>query len=144
MTIDLYRKYRKPNYTIGILSIDGKRICETIEDVDRGLTDSMSVATILGRKVKSKTAIPTGTYNVSITYSPRFKKNLPLLHNVKGFDGIRIHSGNTPEDTEGCILPGKNTAVGKVTDSRNWTNVVIEHIRMGLENHGKVIINIHW
>lgn len=143
MKIDLYRKYRKANYTIGILSIDGQRICETIEDVDRGLTDSMPLATITSKKVYGKTAIPTGTYKVRMTYSNRFKKVLPLLDNVKGFEGIRIHSGNTAADTEGCILPGKNTKVGMVTDSRNWTNVVIEHIKMGLER-GPVTINIHW
>lgn len=143
MIIDLHRLWRKPGYTIGKLYIDGVFVCNTLEDRDRGLTSDMSEQAILARKVKAQTAIPIGSYPVSITYSPRFKKYLPLISNVKGFSGIRIHSGNTAEDTEGCILVGKNTEVGKVTNSRAWYSVVLEYIKEGLE-HGKVTINIHW
>lgn len=143
MIIDLHRKWRKATYSIGVLSIDGVRICETIEDADRGLNQTDSLESIKAKKVKGKTAIPTGTYEIKITHSPRFKKNLPLLLNVPGYDGVRIHSGNTAEDTEGCILCGKNTEVGKVTNSRYWTNEVIDQIEHALRNE-RVFINIHY
>lgn len=68
-------------------------------------------------KIKGKTAIPTGRYRVYLTYSPRFKRILPLLENVPQFTGVRIHRGNTAKDTEGCILVGYNREVGKVLDS---------------------------
>lgn len=143
MTIDLCRKYLKDNYTIGILYIDGKRICESVEDKDRGLSQTDSIEVIKAKKVKGKTAIPVGTYEIKITYSPRFKKNLPLLIDVPGFDGIRIHPGNTADDTEGCLIFGRNTEKGKVTNSRFWTNQVIEAIAFALQKE-KVFINIHY
>ena len=124
MILDLHRKYRKPGYTIGLLYVNGAYVCNTLEDTDRGLTDKMSSQEIAAIKVKGKTAIPTGRYKILMTYSPRFKKDMPLLCAVKGFEGIRIHSGNTASDTEGCILCGRNTEVGKVTDSRFWTEKV--------------------
>ena len=118
MEITVKRKFKSNNYTIGSLYIDGKYFCDTLEDIDRGLTDSMSDSYIATIKVINQTAIPIGTYKVTITYSNRFKKLLPLINNVKGFSGIRIHSGNTKEDTSGCILVGFNTEVGKVVNSK--------------------------
>ena len=112
MILTLDRKYKLPTYTIGKLYIDGEYFCDTLEDKDRGLTDGMTVSEISKIKIKKETAIPTGTYKVTITYSNRFKKNMPLINNVKGFEGIRIHSGNTDKDTEGCILVGQNKFVG--------------------------------
>ena len=142
MEIELHRKYRKNGYTIGLLSINGKFICNTLEDTDRGLTSAMSKEEIATIRVKGKTAIPTGTYPVMMSYSPRFKKQMPLICGVKGFEGIRIHSGNSAEDTEGCILCGMNTEVGRITNSRYWTDKVYEFIRGGLKQGVK--IDIHW
>ena len=119
MEIKVKRIARKNNYTIGHLYVDGEYLCDTLEDKDRGLKDTDDLEHIKKVKVKGETAIPMGTYKVRLTYSPRFKKTLPLIENVKGFDGIRIHSGNTPKDTEGCILVGKNTVVGMVTQSKD-------------------------
>lgn len=82
--------------TLGSLFIDGARECYTLEDVVR--KD--------GTKVDGQTAIPAGTYNVIIDSSVRFKRDMPHVLDVPGFTGIRIHSGNTDEDTEGCILLG--------------------------------------
>lgn len=144
MRIDLHRKWRKTGYSIGVLSINGSRICETLEDQDRGLKAELSPATIKQLKVKGETAIPVGTYQVVYTYSPRFKKMLPLLLNVPGFDGIRIHSGNRAKDTEGCILCGRNTEVGMVTNSRYWTGKVIAMIEKAVKNKEDVIITIHY
>lgn len=143
MIIDLHRKWCKKGYSIGVLSINGKRICETIEDEDRGLDESMSLADIKARKVHGQTAIPTGRYQVLYTYSPRFKKMLPLLDGVPGYEGVRIHPGNTAKDTEGCILCGRNTAVGTVTNSRYCTGKVIELIEQAIKNKETVTITIH-
>ena len=122
MKLTLIRKYKLPTYTIGKLYIDGECFCDTLEDKDRGLTDGMTVSEISKIKIKKETAIPTGTYKVTITYSNRFKKNMPLINNVKGFEGIRIHSGNTDKDTEGCILVGFNKVKGNVINSRDTYN----------------------
>ena len=119
MKIKLVRIALKDTYTIGKLYVDGVYVCDVIEDKDRYLDDSMTVSEILKRKIKGQTAIPTGHYNIEITYSPKYKRMMPLLLGVKGYSGIRIHSGNTAKDTEGCLLVGKNTKVGMVTDSRN-------------------------
>ena len=122
MILILDRKYKLPTYTIGKLYIDGEYFCDTLEDKDRGLTDGMTVSEISKIKIKKETAIPTGTYKVTITYSNRFKKNMPLINDVKGFEGIRIHSGNTDKDTEGCILVGFNKVKGNVINSRDTYN----------------------
>ena len=97
--------------------INGTYFCETLEDTDRGLTQEMNLDIIDKIKVYGKTAIPTGRYRVELTKSKKFGRVLPLLYNVKGFEGIRIHRGNTNEDTLGCILVGQNKAVGKVINS---------------------------
>lgn len=122
MDLILKRIAYKPTYTIGRFYINGKYFCDTIEDKDRNLTSNMTLEDISKIKVKGQTAIPKGTYKVNITYSPRFKKDMPLIENVIGFDGIRIHSGNTAEDTEGCIIVGENKVVGKVINSKETYN----------------------
>lgn len=119
MRIELVRIAFKNTYTIGKLYVDGKYFCDVLEDVDRGLDSSMSDSEILEKKVKGQTAIPTGHYVINITYSPKYKRMMPLLLDVKGFSGIRIHSGNTAKDTEGCLIVGKNKKVGMVLESRD-------------------------
>lgn len=122
MNITLNRIAKKPKYTIGKLYIDGEYFCDTIEDTDRGLTQTMTDVQIKSKKVHGQTAIPTGTYRVIISYSNKFKRQMPLLLNVPGFLGIRIHSGNTEKDTEGCLIVGKNKVVGKVIESKDTYN----------------------
>lgn len=104
MKLRLVRNKKLPNKTVGELYIDGEFFCNTIEDRDRGLTDRMSIDTIKKIKVYAETAIPTGVYKVSYTYSPKFKKKMPLIEGVKGFSGIRIHRGIKPEHSAGCVL----------------------------------------
>lgn len=129
MEILVERRWKKPNYTIGIMSIDGKRFCETLEDTDRNLRDTMDVSEIKAIKKPHITAIPTGTYQVTLNVvSPKFGSRkfykevcngkVPRLLNVKGFEGILIHSGNKAEDTDGCILVGQNKVVGQVINSQ--------------------------
>ena len=144
MKIDLHRKWRRKGYSIGILSIDGKRTCETLEDQDRGLNEDMNLKDIMKIKVMKETAIPLGRYQVTWAFSVRFNKMLPLLIGVPGFAGIRIHSGNKAKDTEGCILCGRNTEVGTVTNSRYWTNKVNGLIEAACKRKEEVTITIHY
>lgn len=118
MELNVKRIARKDGYTIGRLFINNEYFCDTLEDTDRGLKDTMQVNEILAKKVKGQTAIPTGKYDVILTFSPRFKRVLPLLLSVKGYEGVRIHAGNTNKDTEGCLLVGENKAKGQVINSR--------------------------
>lgn len=144
MRIELHRKWLRKGYSIGILYVNGKRVCESLEDQDRVLLQTMPIEEIRRRKVKGETAIPIGTYKVSWTYSPRFNKYLPLLNDVPGFEGIRIHSGNKAKDTEGCILLGRNTEVGTVTNSRYWTNKVNAMIEAAAKRKEEILITIHY
>lgn len=118
MDLNLKRIFRGDKYTIGHLYINGEYFSDTLEDVDRGLTNDMSEEQIKKIKVYGRTAIPTGRYKVEVTYSPKFKRYLLILLDVKGFSGIRIHSGNTHEDTLGCLLVGYNKVKGQVINSR--------------------------
>jgi hypothetical protein len=118
MELLLKRIFRGDKYTIGHLYIDGNYWSDVLEDVDRGLTDDMTEEQIKKIKVYGKTAVPKGRYKIEVTYSPKFKRYLPILLNVKGFSGIRVHSGNTAEDTLGCLLVGFNKVKGQVINSR--------------------------
>lgn len=123
MKLTLRRKFKGPAYTVGDLSIDGKFFCNTLEDAVRALPATCP-DTPRGRpctcreKVREKTAIPAGTYKITLEYSPRFKRRMPRLHDVPHFLGILIHTGNTEADSAGCILVGENTVKGKVLNSR--------------------------
>lgn len=118
MELLLKRRYRNDKYTIGDLYIDGVWFSNVLEDTDRGLSSDMTEEEIQKIKIYGKTAIPKGRYKIEVTYSPKFKRYLPILLNVKGFCGIRIHSGNTAEDTLGCLLVGYNKVKGQVINSR--------------------------
>lgn len=130
MKLRVERLWKKATYTVGRLYVDGKLYCNTLEDVVRDLNKET--------KVPGKTAIPAGTYKVIYNWSPKFGRNLPRLLNVPHFDGILIHPGNTADDSAGCILVGKNTEVGRLTESRYTSdklNVLIEDA----QRHGKEI-----
>lgn len=143
MKIRIDRAWKKSGYTISRVYVDGVLFgCNCLEDTDRGLTQSMSVRDICAKKQYGQTAIPSGEYSVAITYSPRFKKNLPLLENVPGFAGIRIHPGNTAKDTEGCLLFGKNDKVGFVSNSKYWTTKIVEKISEAVKNKERVTIKV--
>lgn len=127
--IVLKRIYKGETYTIGHIYIDGEYVCDTIEDKDRGLTDQMNEQDIKKVKVANQTAIPTGTYKLTLdVVSPRFVKKpyyysfckgkLPRLLRVKGFDGILIHRGVDQGSSSGCIIVGYNKVKGKVINSQ--------------------------
>ncbi len=129
MELILERIAKKKTYTIGHLYIakepdgnnpglgqpltKGLQICDTLEPTWRDYAHG-------AYKVKGRSAIPEGRYAVVISWSPKFQQWLPILLGVPKFEGIRIHAGNCSEDTEGCILVGKNKLVGQVVDSRIW------------------------
>ena len=129
MKLKVERRWPKVTYTIGRLYIDGIYYCNTLEDRDRGLKQSDPLLYIQKRKIAGETAIPKGTYEVQMnTTSPKYagvawyynfcRGKMPRLKDVPGFDGILIHPGTSALDTKGCILVGKNTKVGKLTDSK--------------------------
>jgi hypothetical protein len=119
MQLELKRKWFTPNSTIGELFVDGVFECFVLEDCYRPNEP----------KVPGKTAIPTGRYEVRITPSPRFKRDLPLLLGVPGFEGVRIHPGNTPADTEGCLLPGRVRGDDRVLESRAAFDALFEKLK---------------
>ena len=135
MKLTLIRDHYYEGATLGKLYINGGFACYTLEDTDRRLEDG-------GEKIPGQTAIPRGTYAVTITQSARFGKPLPLLSDVPGFAGIRIHAGNTSADTEGCILVGTNRAENSIGNSRAAFGMVFEHIRDALEAGESVEIEI--
>lgn len=114
----LVRIFKGEKYTIGKLYVDGKYFCDTLEDKVRDLP--------IEKKVMHETAIPDGKYEVRITYSPKFKRNLPLLLGVPYFTGIRIHRGNTPGNTSGCILVGENKVKGMVMNSTHYEEYLVK------------------
>ena len=117
MNLTLKRTDFTDKSTIGELTINGKHICYVLEDKDRGLKDSMDIKEIAMLKLYGITAIPYGTYKVGLTMSARFKKVLPLLYRVKGYEGIRIHTGNTAEHSLGCLIVGRKKRKDMVTES---------------------------
>lgn len=123
MELTLTRTEKTKDYTMGSLEIDGEHFCDTLEPTWRDLGPGRP-----GHKIAGRTAIPDGRYPVAVTWSPKFKKWLPLLLHVPQFEGIRIHAGNTPDDTEGCILVGLRVKPGKVLDSRLWEHRLVHRL----------------
>ena len=141
MRLTLKRIANKPTYCIGKLYINGKYFADVLEDTDRGLDSTMTEEDIKKIKVKGETAIPTGIYKIILNYSPKFKKVMPLITNVKGYSGVRIHTGNSAKDTEGCLLVGKNTIVGRLTDSKNTYNALFKRLQQKGSNDITIEIN---
>lgn len=130
MEITLKRKYKTNESTIGEILVNGKFMMFCIEDIEREV------------KIKGKTAIPKGTYEVVLTMSNRFKKVLPLLLNVPNYEGVRIHPGNTALDTEGCILPGMTRLENFVGNSKKAFEILFILIKKAIDNKEKVTIKI--
>lgn len=137
MELRLVRSNLNDERTIGSLYVNNVFECFTLEDRDRKLE-------IGGVKVKTKTAIPLGVYNVVITMSNRFKKLLPLVENVPQFEGIRIHPGNTEADTEGCILVGtiRGTEANAVLNSRATFAKLLPKLQAAIKAGEKVSLTV--
>ena len=139
MELLLERIARRDTYTIGHLSIDGKRFCDTCEDTDRGLRQDLPLSVNQAKKRRGITAIPVGRYRVTLDVkSPKYSKKkqydfckgfVPRLINVPAFEGILIHIGNTAADSEGCILVGRNTKVGMILESTKTFKALYEVLR---------------
>ena len=126
MEVIVTRIFKGETFTIGELTVNGEYICDTLEDKVRPLPDmcpytSKNESCNCKEKVYGKTAIPNGTYELKLTYSNKFKKILPEILNVPHFLGIRIHTGNSASDSEGCILVGKwdGVTVNWISNSRD-------------------------
>ena len=153
LQMKLDRRYKCNGYTIGHLYVDGRFFCDTLEDADRGLADTMTEAEIKSKKLKSITAIPTGVYYVTVgTKSAKFGDKpfyrqtcggkLPRLLGVKGFDGILIHCGNTAKDTDGCILVGENKVKGQLINSRETFSRLYAVLKAAYDSHTTITITI--
>lgn len=129
MELKLERLYKKEEYTIGKLYIDNVYFSDTIEDKDRGLNQNMTEDQIKKIKVYGLTAIPAGRYRITLTYSPKFKRILPYVNDVKGFSGIRMHAMNTALDSLGCIGVGKNKKKGMILESRKYEQMLVERMK---------------
>ena len=118
MEIKVIRDVHSENSTTGKMYVDDVFECFTLEDKDRGLKSTMSLDELKSLKVYGETAIPTGRYQVTTSFSGIFEKEMPLLVNVPDYDEVRIHPGNSDKDTLGCILVGEARTVDWISNSR--------------------------
>jgi hypothetical protein len=119
--------------TLGKLYVDGAYECETLEDKQRADDE---------RKVFGQTAIPLGRYEVKITHSPRFGCDVPLLLNVPGYEGVRVHPGNTADDTEGCLLVGQSRGADRIDASRAAYNALFPKLKAALDRGEHIFITL--
>jgi len=142
MKLKLKRRFFAEEYTIGALSIDGVRFCDTLEDKNRDYNKDEDLNDPGEGKVYAKTAIPFGTYKVIVNRSPKFKRDLPRLLDVPHFEGILIHRGNTAKDSAGCILVGENKVKGQVINSTQYENELVKRLKFAIKKGEEVEIEI--
>lgn len=135
MKIELFRDDMNPERTLGTLYIDEIKIAETCEDADRHLEDG-------GEKVYGKTAIPRGLYKVGLSFSHHFKRILPEVLEVPGYSGVRIHGGNSADDTLGCILVGRVRTANGIANCAATLQRIIDMIDEAEENGEAVTLEV--
>jgi len=139
----LERLFLKPKYTIGVIHFDGKLFCNTLEDTVRDLNKDGDLEDYGEMKIYGETAIPYGVYKVIVNYSPKLKRELPLILDVKHFTGIRIHKVRSAAGTLGCVGVGKNTSPGILTDGeyfeKKLTALLKEKIAAGIECYINIV-----
>lgn len=151
MKIIIDRVYKYPKYTVGEVYVNGNFYCYSMEDTDRGLHVDMPMRYLRERKVYGETAIPCGTYEVIIDYSPKFKRYMPhvmyrneedKLVEVPSFSGIRLHPLNTAEDSLGCIGFGDWQGSNRIVNSKAYTAMLTDKIQKARNKKEKVILEI--
>ena len=153
MNLRVERRWKKDTYTIGVLFVDGVRFCETLEDKDRGLKQTDPLSVIKARKVYQETAIPTGVYEVAMNVvSPKYSASawywklcqgkVPRLVDVPGWEGVLIHTGNNALQTAGCLLTGRNTKVGQLTESKATYEKLYKKMKAAYDRGEKITIQI--
>ncbi len=130
MKITVKREKSSEHSTLGEMLVNGEHFCWTLEDVVRNV------------KVSGETAIPAGIYEITVTHSRRFNRSLPLINNVPGFEGVRIHAGNTVADTGGCILVGLTKSRDFIGTSKIALAKLFLRIQGALHKGEKVMIEI--
>lgn len=138
MKLHLIRDVLAPDYTLGRLAIDGVFECYTCEDTVRQVEGQP----VEQWKIDGKTAIPRGNYIVIIDHSNHFNRELPRLLDVPGYEGVRIHSGNTPADTEGCLLVGQSRTANGVGMSRLAFDALFEKMESVYLRHEPISLEI--
>ena len=141
MELELTRSVKTNKSTIGELTVNGVFECFILEDKDRGLRKDMPISELIVMKIKTRTAIPTGRYEIVVSFSDKFQKMLPLLLDVPAFAGIRIHPGNTDANTEGCLLPGKIKSPDMIGSSRVAFTALFDKIKAALQRE-KIFITV--
>jgi hypothetical protein len=142
MELQLKREIFTDESTIGSLTIDGKFECYILEDKDRGINNTLTLEQILRVKVYGKTCIPYGRYEIDWTMSARFKVMMPILLNVVGWSGIRIHKGNTEIDSLGCLLCGTRKKSNMITESTLATRNLYAKIESAKKQGQRIFITI--
>lgn len=135
MKLRLVRRFKGDTYTIGSLSVNGEKFCDTLEDRVRDLAGGEA-------KVPGETAIPEGRYKVIVNRSPKFGRDLPRLLDVPQFEGVLIHRGNTAEDSAGCILVGENKVEGKVINSTPYEEKLVALCKAALAEGETIEIEV--
>jgi hypothetical protein len=142
MEINVKREWLNDQCSIGELSINGVFECFTLEDKDRGLTQSMPLSDIQKIKVYGSTAIPKGRYPVVVQFSEKHQKDLPTLRNVPDFGGVEMHPGNTDVDTLGCILVGQMRTQNSVLNSVKAFNIFFPKVQAAFNRNEPIFITI--
>ena len=131
MKITVTRKIFDDECTIGTMNVDGVFECYTLEPVTRPEGSE---------KVFGKTAIPYGEYNVTLTFSGHFQRDMPLVNDVPNFDEIRIHPGNFPSNTEGCCCVGESMGKDQILQSVVAFEPLLIKIKSAIDSGDKVTI----
>ena len=143
MELLLKRPNTDADTVISDLYINGNFFCNVLEDKDRGLFSFMPLEELKAKKIKTKTAIPYGEYEVALTFSNKFQTYLPLVMNVPAFDGIRMHAGNSNVDTDGCLLVGTKNSETTIKDSRVTLEKLIDVISETLKKEKVKLFIVH-
>lgn len=142
MKLLIERNEFNKNSTQGKLYVNGVYLADTLEPTDRWLHGGMTETQIADIKINGKTAIPAGIYPVTLKYSPRFKRVLPTIEDVKCFDGVRIHAGNSYQDTAGCVLLGERVQKDIIANSRQMVDRIQQMIVNSIEADEGVTLQI--